>query len=288
MDLIVETDIGRDPDDFFALLYLVAAGVHIRAITVSPGDQDQIAVARFLCRQVGLDIPVGSARPDREKSSVGGVHVELLKKYDWPKRLPPDGHGHQVIRDTMAKYLEAEWFIIGPMQSVSGYLADGQAPLPRRATMQGGFVGYHLYAPPVRLDKFEGLETVGTFNLNGDVKGSQLYLSKDIPRRFVGKNVCHTMVYDRDVLQRHLAFAPRTRAMELFLEGMKMYLEGHPEKMFHDPTAAVCHLHPEVGTWIQGELFREKGGWGTRAGGRDQMLVDLRREAVWEHIFTGS
>ena len=36
MNLIVETDIGRDPDDVFALLYLVQAGAHLRAVTVSP------------------------------------------------------------------------------------------------------------------------------------------------------------------------------------------------------------------------------------------------------------
>lgn len=288
MDLIVETDIGRDPDDFFALLYLVAAGVHIRAITISPGDKDQVAVAKFLCRELGLDIPIGSAKPDREKSSVGGVHVDVLQKYQWPRRLDPDGYGPEILRDTLAKYPGAEWFIIGPLQSIGGYLANAPPTLPKRATMQGGFVGYHLHAPPVRLDKFEGLETIATFNLNGDVKGAQRFLAEDFPRSFVGKNVCHTMVYDRSVLDRHLDHPPQSRAMELFLEAMKLYLEHSPEKMFHDPTAAVCHLHPEIGTWIPGELFREKGGWGTRPGGKDQMLVDLDREAVWRHIFTGT
>ncbi|MBJ6764859.1 nucleoside hydrolase [Myxococcaceae bacterium JPH2] len=288
MDLIVETDLGRDPDDFFALLYLVAAGARIRAITLSPGDKDQVAVARFLCRELGLDIPIGSAGPEREKSSVGSVHVDLLKKYQWPSRQPPDALGQDVLRETMARYPEAEWFIIGPLQNVGGYLASDSPRLPRRATMQGGFVGYHLHAPSVRLEKFEGRESVATFNLNGDVKSAQRFLTHDIPRRFVGKNVCHTMVYDRDILRRHREHPPRSRAMELFLEAMAMYLAHSPEKMFHDPTAAVCHLHPEVGTWLPGELFREKGGWGTRPGGRDAMLVELQREAVWTHIFTGT
>jgi hypothetical protein len=43
IDLIVETGLGHDPDDFFTLCYLAAAGVRLRAITVVPGDRDQLA-----------------------------------------------------------------------------------------------------------------------------------------------------------------------------------------------------------------------------------------------------
>ena len=48
MNLIIETDIGRDPDDLFAIAYLIAAGANVRAVLISPGDPDQIAVARLL------------------------------------------------------------------------------------------------------------------------------------------------------------------------------------------------------------------------------------------------
>jgi hypothetical protein len=50
VDLVVETDCGYDPDDFFALCYLVAAGANQRCITVTPRDRDQLAVVRFFCR----------------------------------------------------------------------------------------------------------------------------------------------------------------------------------------------------------------------------------------------
>ena len=53
--LIIETDIGRDPNDLFALCYLFGAGADIRAITIWPGDPDQVAVVRFLLRQLGRD-----------------------------------------------------------------------------------------------------------------------------------------------------------------------------------------------------------------------------------------
>ena len=46
LDLIVETDLGHDPDDFFTLCYLAAAGVRLRALCVVPGDRQLVAVAR--------------------------------------------------------------------------------------------------------------------------------------------------------------------------------------------------------------------------------------------------
>ena len=78
MDLIIETDIGHDPDDFFAITYLAAAGVNIRAILISPGDPDQIAIAKLICDQLGLNIPIGTSKENRTKYSSGSVHYDLL------------------------------------------------------------------------------------------------------------------------------------------------------------------------------------------------------------------
>lgn len=288
MNLIVETDIGRDPDDFFALCYLVMAGVNIRAITISPGDHDQVAVAMFLTRELGLEIPIGSANPDRTKSSVGGVHLDILNRYQWPHRVKPDGRGGEIIADTMSKYPDCEFFVCGPLESVGDYIRQHPDHPQLKATMQGGFVGYHLHRPAVTLEKFEGKDTVPTFNLNGDVESGKLFAADPkITRRFVGKNVCHTIVYNKDIQLEHEKHEAKGRAGMLFREAMRMYLDEHWDKKFHDPAAAVCHLHPEIGTWIKGDLFRQKGGWGTRLGGNDDMLVDIDREKLWQHIFVG-
>jgi hypothetical protein len=62
-----------------------------------------------------------------------------------------------------------------------------------------------------------------------------------------------------------------------------MYLEEHGEKKFHDPTALVCHLHPEVGTWVAGKPARLGDGWTTVAG-EDRVLADVDREGLWRHL----
>ena len=121
MDLIIETDIGRDPDDFFAICYLAAAGVNIRAILISPGDPDQVAITRLLCDRIGLDVPIGVAKAGRDKRSSGSIHYDLLKKYKRPLEAKADGLGVEVVRDVLGLYPDSELFVIGPVTSIGNY-----------------------------------------------------------------------------------------------------------------------------------------------------------------------
>lgn len=285
MNLILETDIGRDPDDFFALLYLVEAGVDIRAITISPGDPDQVQLARTLCKQLGLDIPIGVGKLNRDKSSVGGAHVDFVKRYGSNISTGHDGHGGSVIADTVQAYPDAQFLCIGPLNSVGAYLSNGG--IMGRTTMQGGFAGYHLHDyDVVRLDKFENQPKVATFNLGGDKKSAQLFTSTTqvSSRQFVGKNVCHTILYDTDIHDKVKSVPVHCRAREIFIEVMDIYMTKQTHKAFHDPTAAVCHLHPEIGTWIQGKMVYNQGLWGAEQPGLDQILVDIDRASLWNHI----
>jgi hypothetical protein len=69
------------------------------------------------------------------------------------------------------------------------------------------------------------------------------------------------------------------------MEAMGLYLERHESKKFHDPTAAVCHLHPEIGEWVRGVVKKIESGWGvTPDESGDWMLGDIDRELLWDHI----
>ncbi len=279
MSLIIETDIGHDPDDLFAICYLAAARVDIRAICVSPGDPDQIAIARLVCERLGLNIPIGAAQLGRTKLSSGSIHHALLKRYGKPLVAEADDTGAAVL--SYSTSVETEAFVIGPVTSVGTHLQDH---LPfARATMQGGFVPYSTYRPQVTLAKFEGKAWMPTFNLNGDVANGKTFLAAPMPRQMVGKNVCHTVRFDKE---RFARFGPPINAAsELFYEAARLYLETHDSKAFHDPTAAVCHLHPEVGLWMDGKTTRREGGW-TTVPGEDKVLVDLDHEAMWTRLQT--
>lgn len=295
MNCLVISDLGHDPDDFFALCYLISAGVNIRGIVVTPGDPDQIAIAKLLTKEIGLDIPIGASHDNRQKLSSGSIHHQLLNKYGHKLSAMPDGHGYEVVSATLKAWgprrapitgfedSDCEAFVIGPVTSLGEYLKDYPTAI-KRATMQGGFLGYDLHTFPCkRLDKFKRLIWQPTFNLNGDREGAVNFLNADIKeRRFVGKNVCHTIIYNAEV---HKGIKTKDRASELFKEGMDMYLDSHGEKKFHDPSAACCHLHPEIGSWVRGNVRKIQKGWGTELNNNgDYILADIDYNALWDHI----
>lgn len=282
MDLVIETDIGHDPDDFFAISYLIAAGVNVKAICVTPGDPDQLAIARFVADETGLDIPICASKLDREKRSSGSIHHDLLKRYGRPLDAKPDGLGRELLKGVLTE--DTEVFVIGPVSSVGGFLADHPDFKICRATMQGGFAPYSIHRPQIVLEKFQGKEWVPTFNLNGDRKAGVRFLDGVKDLRMVGKNVCHTVEFNRERLND---FAPLTnRAAELFMEGAQLYFERHDAKKFHDPTAAVCHLDPGVGMWRHGKTVKRESGWTTEVmeDGGDLILVDISYDDLWDHL----
>ncbi|VTR92207.1 Uncharacterized protein OS=Plesiocystis pacifica SIR-1 GN=PPSIR1_23524 PE=4 SV=1 [Gemmata massiliana] len=284
MDLIIETDIGRDPDDLFAITYLIAAGANVRAVLISPGDPDQIAVARLLLQRAGVTCPIGVAKLGRDKQSSGGLHYDLLARYGLSRAAEPDGDGADVCAEALRVYPNSELFVIGPVSSIGRYLKQHPTTIVARATMQGGFLGYHqhLFECP-RLPDFDGQDNVPTFNLNGDRKGADVFLAANIAdRRMVGKNVCHTVLF---AAIRASALKPRCATSEFFAEAARLLLKSTDGKKFHDPTAAVCHLHPEIGSWVRGRTVRRGAGWGTDlAGDGDHILAAIDYHALWDHL----
>lgn len=287
MNFVVETDCGHDPDDFFTLCYLHEIGVSIRAILVSPGDPDQLAAVRMFCGEVGLDIPVGAAGLHRiQKRSATNMHTELLRRLGYPLEAEADALGVDILPKVMGEYPDAHALVIGPCSSIGRYCGAGQSF--QKATMQGGFLSYNQYRPQMiqALPQFEGKTWVPTFNLNADRPGGTAFLKADIPdRRMCGKNVCHSVVFNRSAYER---MKPgKTRASELFLEAAGIYLERHDGKKFHDPVAAVCHIRPEIAVWYRGRTVKMEGGWATAEDPNgDYILADIDHSAFWECLFT--
>lgn len=279
MSLIIETDLGHDPDDLFTILWLLAADVDIGAVVVTPGDPDQLAIAQLIRDETGARFAIGASRLGRTKLSSGSVHHALLKRYGYSLEGHTTVLGVDAIHE--ARQGPDDLLAIGPLTNVGAYLGIPTARPFKRATMQGGFVPYSLYQPLVVLDAFLGKDWMPTFNLNGDRKAAEHFLAAPFPRQMVGKNVCHTVVLEPQHQMERFEKAPN-RAAELFMEAAHL-LRG--PKRFHDPVAAVCHLHPEVGVWIDGKTVKRAEGW-TTIPGDDRVLVDLNRDAFWARIYS--
>lgn len=284
LDIVVDTDLGHDPDDLFTLLWLHAVGYNIRAIALNPGDPDQIALARFLVEELSLDCAVGVSHLDRTKPSSGGVHHWVLDKFGRSKNERCLVTGAAAFLNARLKYPNCSALVIGPATNMGRALESGFFN-PKELTMQGGFCPYLLHSPEVREEKFTNVVSAPTFNFNGDRKAVAQILAAPMERRlFVGKNVCHTLVYDKYI---HSQLLPKEGgwAGELFQICMNKYLEKHGEKKFHDPLAATLHQDPNMGTWLRATPEKLGGEWTTSYANKDSLvLVDVDREKFWYKI----
>jgi pyrimidine-specific ribonucleoside hydrolase len=289
MSLIIETDIGRDPDDFFALCYFIQAGVQIDMICVQPGDPDQISFTKSFIKECGINCPVVSSKKDRNKSSLSMPHIRFAKLMGWDCNGKSDGFGLDYIKDIFQE--QTEIFVCGPCTTVGRF---SETQTINKLTMQGGYISYeeieeHGIIPKVKADKFLGKKTVPSFNPGGDKKAMLALLNANIKeRRFVSKNLCHTILYDREIHKFVLKRPCQDSIDFMFRKFMDSFLENQPCKAFHDPTAAVCHVHPEIATWVDGSLYYNSGEWGFNIieNGNSKITADVETDMLWKLIRT--
>ena len=247
--LVMETDLGHDPDDLFALLLFIAVKAPLAAVCLSPGDPYQVAIARAVLDHFALKVPVltPKARVPKEKAKPG-FHAWVVEQLGGAAVADADGHEELLPKEPV------DVFVCGPVRMA-------HLVTPSSITVQGGFVPYALHRPRVVLEKFEGHDAFATFNLGGTKPAVQSALiDADVPHRWVGKNVCHTVVYTPEVHARFAASTPSSsslssssssssssEALRLHSAFMARYLDKHGRKAFHDPLAALLHVKPEIG-----------------------------------------
>lgn len=280
LKFVIETDLGHDPDDLFAICHLLEAGHEILAIGLVPGSPEQIRLATGLRHHLGLNFPVGVAKPDARPERLG-IHDRMMERFAF-RGSAHDGPSCDIFFRALTKEPNAEVLVIGPAPGLRRAVGLARG----RLTMQGGFLPYSIWRPTgIRpLEKFEGKESVSSFNVNGCPAAVDAILAAPLAeRRFCGKNVCHGVVLTKDKLSRYEP--PRSEAGVIYLATAEMYFKYHDEKKLHDPTALVCHTHPNVGTWFTGRPVRAGAGWTTvESGDGTCVLADVDEELLWEHL----
>jgi inosine-uridine nucleoside N-ribohydrolase len=279
IDVVWDMETG-DPDDFLTLLLLLGyPQVNLKAVAVTPGTPDQVGVVRRALEWFGRDIPVGAHNLDHQPRSVReqgdpgegrhgprGVCVSSwhYKAYGDIPSSRDAAPGGEVLH---AHCDESTTLVTGaPLKNLGAAMR-----LPNfrvgRLVVQGGFAGEGVVPPERQLDKFRGLVTCPTYNLNGDPRSAEAALVHPGigVRRFVSKNVCHGVYYDAGMHSAVTAVKHRSPSLQRIWQGMEVYLDKSPEgKKFHDPLAACCAIDEAIGEWAEVELFRARGGWGSR------------------------
>ncbi len=290
-EILIETDIGQDPDDLFALLYLLSADVDIKAIVLSPGDKFQIAITRFLLKECGKeDIPIGVSSKCDGLQRKTRFHYSVLDKYGYPYEDNPDWTGPDLMWQMREKYSDIEFFLIGPLFNMKEYLESDRWHTIARVVMQGGFVPYNILEEStyVPVDRFIGKKSFMTFNLCSYREGGQcLFDSKMVKSKsFVTKNMCNTLLYNEEIQNR---IVPQNRAMELFKECSSILFEKKKEKKLHDVYAAVNLLHPEIFRGVRGKLYFTDDGKCSAYldDDADNLWVKSTEDPMWDYIIKG-
>jgi pyrimidine-specific ribonucleoside hydrolase len=266
-DYIFEMETG-DPDDFLTLLLMLDhPRINLKAVVINPGSPEQVGLVRWALERFDVNIPVGSLdlhnKNKRQKPNVSAWHHEIVA---WnPSKDAQEGR--LTLIENMSR---ATILFIGALPRVTGSflgLAENarytKETTPKRIVMQGGFAGDSLVSPEARLAKFEGLESSPTFNLNGHKRSSQRLLDWDVPKRFVSKNVCHGMLYDRK-FHEGLAENRNRLSLNLIWKFMdKTYIKQDKVKALHDPFALACAIDESCATWEEIQIYRNGSSWGS-------------------------
>lgn len=269
---IIDTDLGHDPDDLFAISYLILAGYSISHICLTPGSPYQVQLARMICRELGCDARIIANKPS-ENHGYGKMYTDLLRLYPISDDKP-DCYIYEID-----KVEPSDLVLLGAAKNCSKLDCDWQ-----NITIQGGFCPYSLHEPTKipKLDKFVGLNSCPSYNPNGDRKGFELIANTPCGRRlFVTKNVCHTVEVDRTVM----GLVENTFVLNAF-EYLFRYTNT---KKMHDLLAAVVHGNRMVCDWVQGKVIKANTGWTTEPhykGSTDNewVSVDFDKDKFYEEL----
>lgn len=261
MNVLFDMETG-DPDDAVTLCFLIAhPAVHLKAVTVTPGTDEQIGLVRHILNATQHpEIPIGSYRPSYDKNCVSIYYRRWLGNFD---STSPDDEGHKVIRQTLDDYPDLTIITGAPLTNFGSLEID--QPI-HKWVAQGGFAGDNVVPPQYRLPKFNGMLFCPTYNFNGGPRQA-LKMLHELPineRILVSKNVCHGVVYDMSFHEQLAAQRHIHTGYELIYQGMGLYLsKNRAGKKFHDPLAACVAIDSSICTFREVKLVRKGGKWGS-------------------------
>ncbi|KAK9791328.1 putative Inosine/uridine-preferring nucleoside hydrolase [Seiridium cardinale] len=281
--VLVDTDIGTDPDDGLALAYLALhPACDLLGITIVTGNvQQRAAVAEILLRACGrTDIPIHLGR---REPLLKGAGQPLVQQYEYVKDL---GHNEARQENTAVEFLrqtirqnpnEVVLLTIGPMSNIGTLFAlDPELPslCQEIISMCGKYFG------PEKHKK--------EWNMLVDETAAGIVLNTRRPRhRFVGLDVTRPCTLQADQVEKQL-FQELGQLGALLRTSGDWWLKKKGRFTFHDPLAAAMIFQPELCHWKKGRVVLEAGNGATsfeEGEGSDFVAAEVDPEAFFLHYF---
>lgn len=266
-----------DPDDVLTLLFLGShPAVELRAVTITPGSNEQVALVRWLLQQMGLaHVRLGAQGWPANANKLVKLTAPFYQSFGRsPRGEPTCERAERVLveccDDSVTLVTGAPLHNLGDALKLDGFRLG-------RWVAQGGFAGDGVVPQELQMDKFKGKAMCPTWNFGGNVPAAQAALaSTAISRKIcVSKNVCHSVYYDDEwhkalgaAAEAAANDAPKGRralAFRMMHNAMDLYLRRNPGgKKLHDPLALAVAIDESVCDLEEVILFCNKGQWGSK------------------------
>jgi pyrimidine-specific ribonucleoside hydrolase len=287
MPFVFDMETG-DPDDVLTLLLMGShPNIELRAVTVTPGSLEQIALVRWLLHQMDLahvrlgaqDWPANARKPIN-------LGTSFYKSFGrMPEGEPACERADLVLLeccdDSVTLVTGAALHNLGNALKHSGFHLG-------RWVAQGGFAGEGVVPRELQMDKFKGMEVCSTWNFCGNIPAAQAALASSVISRkiCVSKNVCHSVNYDAEfhatlgaAAETEAKMSPKGRRAVVFhmiYKTMDDYLRHKPGgKKLHDPLALAVAIDESVCEMAEVEIYCQKGKWGSRLSTESNIFISI-------------
>jgi pyrimidine-specific ribonucleoside hydrolase len=282
-----------DPDDVLTLLFLAShPDVDLRAVAITPGSQEQVALVRWLLQEINLEhVRLGAQRWPENATKPVNLTAQFYQSFGRsPQGKPECERADQVLLEccdhNVTLVTGAPLHNLGDALQLDGFKLG-------LLVAQGGFAGQGVVPTDMQMDKFKGMMTCPTWNFGGNIKAAEAALASIcIARKIcVSKNVCHSVVYDAD-WHRALQVAAEKKSQEdpdsrsaialsMMYRTMDQYLQHKPGgKKLHDPLALAVALNEAVCELVEVQLFCQKGKWGSRLSPGSNVWISVAYDAA--------
>jgi len=237
--VIIDTDIGDDVDDAFALALAVKSPeLEILGVTTTFGDTEARAriADRFLGEVGRADIPVMAGRPTLTKNPMS------QRKYGESGKFGKSPHGDatEFILDQIRKYPgQVTLIAIGPLMNVGAVIDKDEATFRKlkRVVLMGGSVfrgygdlGYNAPVPPMP-----------EWNILNDVASAQKLFDAGVPLYVMPLDSTQLKL---DEVKRAFLFSQGTTVTDQL--AVLYHLWGQETPTLFDPMTVVFVLKPEL------------------------------------------
>ena len=237
--IIIDTDIGDDVDDAFALAFAVRSPeFQILGVTTTFGDTETRAkIADHFLAEVGrTDIPVLAGRPTATNNPMS------QRRYADDSRFTKSLHGDGVdfVLDQIRKYPgEITLIAIGPLVNVGAAIDKDLATFRKlkRVVLMGGSIrrgnGDLGYTPPVPPSR--------EWNILNDIPAAQKLFTSGVPLYVMPLDSTQLKL---DEVKRAFLFSQGTRVTEVL--AVLYHLWGQETPTLFDPMTLVFALQPAL------------------------------------------